>query len=50
MPRFDDLLRQINDQATDSEGEAGYWIKATKHDEIYNGENPNHGDVHGWNW
>lgn len=51
MERFEeDLLRHINSQETDEQGENGRWIKATKHSRWYNYEKPKHTDVKGFQW
>jgi hypothetical protein len=50
MPRFTDLIDDINNQGTDNDGVKGEWIKATKHSKMYNSRNLNHPDIKGWKW
>ena len=50
MARFEDLINDINKQSSDSEGEKGKWIKATKHSDMYNKRNPGHFDPNGATW
>jgi hypothetical protein len=50
MNRFEHLIRHINEYITDHNGQSGQWIKAVKHSELYNTENPNHNDETGFVW
>ena len=50
MPRFNDLINDINSQLSDKEGEKGKWIKATKHTSFYNSKYPKHTDKKGFIW
>ena len=45
MSRFQILIKQIQNQQTDDEGEKGKWIKAVKHSKEYDNAHSQHPDT-----